>query len=899
MTGNAGHRLPAAPRAPVRAVLGVAIACALLAGPAWADPAAPADAEFDSALLAGAGQSVDLSRFERGNVIMPGVYRLDLYLHGQWSGTHDVRFAAPSPDANAVACFTPELFDQLGLPRTKLDEAARARLEAAGGCVALSDLVPDATATYDQAELRLDVTVPQAWLGYRARGYVSPEQWDDGVTAALLNYNVSAYRTRSAGLQQTTGYAGLNAGFNLGAWRLRHDGNYTSRSGDGLPSEHEYEAIATYARRDIVPWRAQLTLGDSHTSGEMFDSIGVRGVQLATDDRMLPESLRGYAPTVRGVAESNARVSIRQNGVLLYETTVTPGPFVIDDLYATGYGGDLTVNVTEADGRVREFSVPYAAVPQLLRPGTTRFAIAAGQVHDDGSHDEPLLFQGTLQRGLSNLATGYGGFLASDGYAAALGGIALNTRAGAVALDLTAARTKLPAQPASTGQSLRATYSKLFPTAGTSFSLASYRYSTDGYYSLREALAARDFTLGRPVDDLVDEDDIGGLLTPEQRAALQGAREGSMQAYASALERQRNRFDLTLNQRLGRAGGALYASASARDYWTREGTDLQFQLGYNNQFRALSYSLTASRLRDVDGRFSNQFFVSVSVPLGTGPRAPSLTAGVVRTGAIGDTPAQTQSQMTLAGTAGADSQVSYGASATHSEELGTSASVNGTYRGSVGVASASYGEGEGYSQASLGLSGTVVAHPRGVTFGQPAGDTVAIVSAPHARGARVVNAPGVHINGAGFALVPYLTPYNRNTIELDPKGLSLDVQLTATSAHVAPHAGSVALVTFDTTHGRSLLARVRLADGQPLPFGAQVTDVQGRGLGVVGQGGRILLRGIGDAGALQAGWHDAATGAALHCSFDYQAPATDAGDRTAYPQVEAICSDVTSDARES
>ncbi|MCT6957964.1 fimbria/pilus outer membrane usher protein, partial [Salmonella enterica] len=84
---------------------------------------------------------------------------------------------------------------------------------------------------------------------------------------------------------------------------------------------------------------------------------------------MLPDSMRGYAPTVRGVAETNAKVTVRQNGVVLYETTVAPGPFTISDLYATGYGGDLAVTVTEADGRVRSFAVPYASVPQLLRPG--------------------------------------------------------------------------------------------------------------------------------------------------------------------------------------------------------------------------------------------------------------------------------------------------------------------------------------------------------------------------------------------------------------------------------------------------------------------------------------------------------------------------------------------------
>jgi len=889
VTSTGGHRQPSLLRAPARALLCTAIGCALIAGAAHAGPSAPADADFDMSLLAGAQQSaVDLSRFERGEVIMPGVYRLDLYLDGRWSGSADVRFESPAPDTNAVPCFTPALVEQFGLPIAKLDEAARARLAAQQGCVGLAELIPGATSTYDQSALRLDVTVPQAWLGYRARGYVSPSQWTGGVNAALLNYNANLYRTTSGNFDQTSGYVGLDAGVNLGAWHFRHNGNYTWQSSAGdRGSDHRYQSAATYVRRDLTAWRSQLTLGDTFTSGELFDNVGVRGVQVSTDDRMLPESLRGYAPTVRGVAETNARVTIRQNGVLLYETTVTPGPFAIDDLFATGYGGDLDVVVTEADGRVRQFWVPYASVPQQLRPGSYRFSVTAGVVHDENFDEDPALVQATLQRGLSNAVTGYGGVVGSDGYLSALGGVALNTKLGALALDVTAARTQIPGQETRNGQSVRATYSKIFPDTKTSFSLASYRYSTSGFYSLREALAAREFAQGRPADSFLDDDgQLPGVLTPEEREALQGEREVDVHAQFNDLDRQRNRFDLNLNQQLGERGGTLYATASARDYWTRSGTDVQFQVGYNNRYRWFGYSLSATRLRDLDGRYSNQFYVNFSVPLGSSARAPSLTAGLVR-----DDAGQTQSQASMAGTAGADGQVTYGATASHSDEVGTSASVNGTYRGGYGVASASYGKGDGYSQASAGVSGAVVAHPMGVTLGQAVGETMAIVSAPHATGARVLNAPGVKINGQGLAIVPYLTPYAMNTVELDPKGLSLNVELAATSARVAPRAGSVAVVTFQTTHGNTMLVRLRTTGGEPLPFGAEINDAQGRSLGYIGQGGRALLRGVDAQGALDVRWQENGE-TARSCRFQYRMPESSGQDAHAMPTTDATCADV-------
>lgn len=138
--------------------------------------------------------------------------------------------------------------------------------------------------------------------------------------------------------------------------------------------------------------RGMLTLGDSYTSGDFFNSIGFRGVQIATDDRMLPDSLNGYAPVVRGVAQSNALVEIRQNNQLIYQTTVAPGEFIINDLYPTGYGGDLNVTINEADGSKRQFSVPYASVAQMLRPCIQRYAITAGRVRDDNLSKEPDMF---------------------------------------------------------------------------------------------------------------------------------------------------------------------------------------------------------------------------------------------------------------------------------------------------------------------------------------------------------------------------------------------------------------------------------------------------------------------------------------------------------------------------
>lgn len=87
----------------------------------------------------------------------------------------------------------------------------------------------------------------------------------------------------------------------------------------------------------------------------------VRGVRLYTDNDMLPDSLNGFAPVVRGIAKSNAVVTIRQNGYIIYQSAVPQGPFALTDLNTTSSGGDLDVTIKEEDGSEQHFTQPYAS----------------------------------------------------------------------------------------------------------------------------------------------------------------------------------------------------------------------------------------------------------------------------------------------------------------------------------------------------------------------------------------------------------------------------------------------------------------------------------------------------------------------------------------------------------
>ncbi|WP_415865164.1 fimbria/pilus outer membrane usher protein [Burkholderia ubonensis] len=774
-----------------------------------------AQVEFEGGFLNNGGGAIDVSRYARGNVVRAGTYNPDIYVDGRWVGRAEVEFGPAPGTVDAQPCFDEKLLRQIGVDLAKLPAEIARQIGMERACLRLGQLIPDASVGFDFNTQRLDLSIPQISMLHQARGYVSPDQWTEGVPVGMLGYNINAYHSRTgSGTASTQGYVGINGGFNYGRWRFRHDGsfNWDDRG------RRQYANVATYMQRDLVAWSSQLVIGDAYTSGDLFDSTSFRGVRVYTDDRMLPESQRGYAPVVRGVANTNARVTIEQNGVKLHETTVAPGAFVIDDLYPTGYGGDLMVSVTEADGSVHSFTVPYASVPMSLRPGQNRYSFATGVVRNL-DNTTPYFAQATWQRGFTNLLTGYGGVTVAEGYLSAMAGGVVNTSWGAFGADVTHATTSIPGERRYSGQSFRISYAKSVAATGTNIAIAAYRYSTNGFFALNDAMHARD--------------------------------QAKVNVGSTGLYRQRNRASLTLSQPLGQRGGSFNVTASAASYWNRGGSDVNYTFGYSNSWRNVSYNVSATRQRDAWGQSSTLYYVGLSVPLGK-TRPAMLSTNINR-----DTRGSTQVQTSLSGALGVDNDLSYGLNVNHNNASGvsqTNGGANVMYRGSFAELTGSVGASADYQQFSFGARGAVVAHGGGVTLSQPLSETFAIVKAPNAEGARVTNASGVRIDGRGYAIVPYLTPFQMNDIGLDPKGLSTDVELKETSQRVAPLSGAVPMVTFKTVYGRSAVIRARQADGSPVPFGAVVTDTSGKDVGTVGQGGKLLARGLADQGALKAQW---------------------------------------------
>lgn len=239
-------------------------------------------------------------------------------------------------------------------------------------------------------------------------------------------------------------------------------------------------------QRDIKALKSQFELGQTYTDGELFDSVQMTGAKIETDISMLPSSQQGFAPVVRGIANSDAKVTIKQNGYTIYQTYVSSGPFEIRDLSQVTAGADLEVTVQEADGSEHSFIQASSSVPVLQREGALKYSIAAGRYRDVDGGEEPDFAQVTVIYGLPYGITVYSGLLGASMYRSGLVGIGADLHnLGSVSMDVTAAKASLGDEGDSQGLSWRAQYAKDFPITNTTVTLASYRYSTSGFYTFR------------------------------------------------------------------------------------------------------------------------------------------------------------------------------------------------------------------------------------------------------------------------------------------------------------------------------------------------------------------------------------------------------------------------------
>ncbi|CAI2158509.1 Outer membrane usher protein fimD precursor [Serratia fonticola] len=798
-----------------------------------------ADLWFPPSLISDEVKTVaDLSQFEQGGQ-MPGRYDVEIWLNENLISTRKIPFITHTDDkqldsTGLMACLKLDDLPDFGV-RPAVIEALPPRNDE--DCLSLGELIPQATNRFDFQKMRLNISIPQAYLQARPKGWIPPEQWDEGINAAILNYSFNGSDNRGQYGNSRNHYLRLNSGLNVGPWRLRDDRNWTGYDSDQYRYQ-KWQHASTYVERAIIPLRSRLTMGDTTTDGDIFDSLGYRGVRLMTDDSMYPDSQRGYAPVIRGSASTNSQVSVRQNGYLVYQVNVAPGEFVIDDLYPMYSSGDLEVTVTEASGIHQVFTVPYSSVPVLLREGRMNYGITVGRLRNNSNRSkEPTFAQSTLVVGLPHGLTAYGGMQFADNYRAGTLGTGFNMgKLGALSADITHADSRLADGSRHKGQSLRFLYGRSLNDLGTTFQLTGYRYSTQGFHTLSES-ALKDMSGWLSDVDIIDIDG-----RPARRPATD---------YFNLYDSKRQQLQVNISQRIGDSS-SLYLTASRQTYWNKKDNSESLQAGFSSSLGSVNYSLSLSQTRTSNLPATDRsLFLSLSVPLdhwlptGAPPVYATLSSSRDNKGSL------TQ-QVGLTGSLLEQHNLSWSVNQGYSQQGGNNGSTSLSYQGRYGNVNMGYSQSSGnYQQTSYGVSGGALLHRNGFTLSQPLGETSVLVAIPGASGVPVGNGGGIKTDWRGYTAMPYATNYRENRIALDTSQLDERTEIDNAVSRVVPTRGAVVKADFKARTGlRALLTLTR--DAKPLPFGATV--MAGDNSGIIGDDGEVFLSGLSPEGVLKVKW---------------------------------------------
>lgn len=779
------------------------------------------------------GNDIDPSYFDKGGGLPPGVYVVDLYINETIVDNRKVKFELSNDKLSP--CISDGLLESYGV---SIDNY---KIEASN-CNAIQK-IKGAGFNFNFNELKLHMYIPQIYLPTKKTIIKNRDEWDDGISAFYSNYNVgfNDYQYKNTRLKSED--FNFQSGLNIGAWRIR---NYSSAN-KVSEQKRKFESFYTYASRRVEKISSTFNFGELNTSSSVFNSIPVLGVQVFSDDNMLSNNQKIYAPVLYGVARTNASVEVKQRGGVIYRRNVSAGAFAFDDVIPLT-DDDFEIYIYETDGLPQRILVPFSIIPGLLRKNTIKYDVVAGKYNrgNVGFSMANELSQLSVFYGLTSNLTVYGGSQIADGYYSIVAGTGLNGgRLGALSVDVTDAHA---GDLKSRGYRLR--YSASNEATNTNFNFSANYSEKNGFNKIVDFFDAKAYS-----------DNVSLNRQPRSYYALNISQPGLFNDM------------LTL--------GVKYNDSSS-------GIDRKksYHLNYNFPLgRArLSFSIVRSK-HDYNGvsRFNGNLNLGINAPLslfGDGGRI-----NYTRFQDMAKLPSHTVS---VSGNA-YDKKMNWSFSNTVNENpaRGNSSYMYSRYDNGNGEVYANYGFGNNRSSKGVGLSGGVLIHSEGFTFSKRISEPAALIDAKGGGKIKIVNSHGSKTDGSGFGVQSFLQPYKKNTVSLDPSSLSDDVSLDLSNLSVVPTEGAIVKAKFNIKTGARMLVKLKLTNEEGIPFGAivsSVVDDQDMSTGIVGDGGLVYLTGMADSGALKVMWGKEDK---MQCKAIYKLPALKPP--SGLYEIEALC----------
>lgn len=768
---------------------------------------------FDTSILQTRGLSADLNRyFSEAPRFLPGSHSVQVSVNGKGRGTAAVRFGE-----DGTLCVDNDFIEFAGLMPVPLksDET----------CHNITDDYPQAVVNALPGQEAVELYLPEEALN-GLNGDIKNFQY--GGTAGLLNYSLFSTRNEyDGGDSSRYSQASLEGGLNVADWSLRSRYILTDDNGD-----KNAESIYTYAEHVFAAQKMTMQVGEINAGSDVLSGVPITGVQLMPTSPLLGS---GSGVSVSGIARNaQARVEVRQNGRLIYNTLVPAGPFTLDDVPMVRSNVDLEVTVVESDGSSSRFIIPATSVraQQLSRPqGLT---VSVGHVRNiDGDYDNPWVFNisdgwRVLPR-LNLLASG----VAAENYQAS--GVRteyLLTDGWNVSSSVAASQERFGDENSGVKTELQSTVSLL-----ESLSLsASAAHFSGGYRELADALDD-DF---QPYDNTYS----GNVTwaTPQAGTFSTG---------------------FSYNQSGGDGDDSRYLLLS----WSK-----------SFKYASVSVNWQSAVGNTDDDQNDDMLYVNLSIPLGGSQSVSSYmrkqgdrtSYGVQNSGSLSQNTYYTIS----ADRDNEDDENNFNGSLSsnlHYTQLGIGGGKNGDHQRNYNAT----------------LSGGIAMHKSGVTFTPYSiRNTFAVAKLSEPKAGVEINTPQgtVWTDYWGQAVIPGLNEWRNSRIEVDANKLPASMTLANGTKYIAAAHASVSEVSFKVLNSRRVMIRVKRADGRVLEKGVSIVDEKGNYIVTSVDDGHVFLNDVHQISALYA-MDDNNT---RLCKIEY-ALSDDRDEEAFYEEVNGVC----------
>ncbi|HAW1290412.1 F4 (K88) fimbrial usher FaeD [Escherichia coli] len=757
-----------------------------------------------------AGEKLDMSFIQGGGGVnpevwaalngsyAPGRYLVDLSLNGKEAGK---QILDVTPQDSNELCLTEAWLTKAGIYVSA--DYFREGYDATRQCYVLTK-APSVKVDFDVSTQSLALSLPQ-------KGLVKmPENvdWDYGTSAFRVNYNANA----NTGRNNTSAFGSADLKANIGRWVV--SSSAMASTGDNGGNSATINMFT--ASRAIRLLNADLLVGKTSTGDSMLGSTGTYGVSLSRNNSMKPGNL-GYTPVFSGIANGPSRVTLTQNGRLLYSEMVPAGPFSITNvpLYTSG---DVTMKVTGEDGREQTQVFPLAVMNGQLSPGEYEFNLAAG-LPDDDSDMDGAVFAASYGYGLENLTLRTGLVFNQDWKGASAGMVVGLGWLGAVSVDGAYASAKYR-DGSHSGNKVQLTWSKQLETTDTGLRLSWLRRSEE-------------------------YEDMSSFNPSEVYSLVNQGRRVKDEWSAGISQQVGELFSLSLSgwQRSYYPVSVISAHRQQKDSGKERGVTGTL----STQIEGVGVNLSWTGSRNAEGENNWSASASVSVPFMLLERRYSSSTSV-SAGKDGSTGFSTGVSGSL------NDRFSYGFGGGRDSGGSASSYLNASYSGDWAYLSGALNQSSsGGTSGSVSASGAVLAVPaaKDIMFSRTTGDTVAVVNVKDTPGVKVTSGDG-QTDGDGNLVVP-LNSYDWNTVTIDAGTLPLNTELTNTSQKVVPTDKAVVWMPFDALKVKRYLLQVKQRDGEFVPGGTWARDSKNTPLGFVANNGVLMINTVDAPGDITLG----------------------------------------------